>query len=281
MLYFLNNLYIRIILWGFFSWFAVDANSQSIIDAHDVEVTYNKTSSIVFPSVITSVDRGSSDLIAQKAKGVGNVLQLKANRKGFSETNLTVITADGMLHHFIVNYAEQPSSLTIEMNEVSKRTSGHIAPLIFQAEMTEDQFNSYADRILKTKKAISFHSDKKNKISIVLRGIYIHENTMFYHLRLANHSNINYDTDLLRFSIRDKSKIKRTASQEVELTPVFVFGDDKLLKGKHESDIVYALEKFTIPDAKHLNIEMLERNGGRNLNLLVNNRAIVNARLIP
>ena len=41
------------------------------------------------------------------------------------------------------------------------------------------------------------------------------------------------------------------------------------------------LEKFTIPDARHLVIELFEENGGRNLELLIKNRMIVNARPVP
>src|SRR5258708_37621952 len=98
MMYFLNNFYIRIILWAFFVLAATKAESQPVVESHNVEITYNKTSSLIFPTIIKSVDRGSRDVIVQKAKGVGNVLQLKAGKENFPETNLTVITSDGTLH---------------------------------------------------------------------------------------------------------------------------------------------------------------------------------------
>src|SRR5690349_15869235 len=89
-----------------------NALAQGTID-HRLEVSFNKTTSIVFPFSITSVDRGSPDILAQKVNGVENVLQLKAGQKDFKETNLTVITADGKLHHFTVNYAEETIKQTI------------------------------------------------------------------------------------------------------------------------------------------------------------------------
>src|SRR5690349_19985421 len=85
----------------------IAAQSQSF-SSQQVEVTDNKTSSIVFPVSITSVDRGSRDVLAQKVKGVTNVLHVKAGRQGFSDTNLTVIASDGRIHHFFVRYADQP-----------------------------------------------------------------------------------------------------------------------------------------------------------------------------
>jgi hypothetical protein len=61
-----------------------------------------------------------------------------------------------------------------------------------------------------------------------------------------------------------------------------VHGDTKKpIKGQSEIDLVYALKKFTIPDAKHLAIELFEENGGRNLELLIKNRMIVNAKPGP
>lgn len=46
---------------------------------------------------LKSVDRGSKDVLAQKAKGVESILQVKAAKTNFDETNLTVINADGKL----------------------------------------------------------------------------------------------------------------------------------------------------------------------------------------
>jgi hypothetical protein len=41
--------------------------------------------------------------------------------------------------------------------------------------------------------------------------------------------------------------------------------------------IVVALDKFTIPDAKYLAIEIGEKSGGRNLLMKVSNRKIIKA----
>jgi hypothetical protein len=43
---------------------------------------------------------------------------------------------------------------------------------------------------------------------------------------------------------------------------------------------VIALPKFTIPDGKYLSIQIMEKNGGRNLFLKVRNRKIMKAESI-
>lgn len=276
-MYFINNLYIRIILWGFFSWFATRANGQSRIESDTLQIAFNKTSSVVFPAVITSVDKGSRDILAQKAKGVGNVLQLKAGREKFPETNLTVITADGILHHFTVSYSEQPVTLTTDIGN-----PGYLpASLIFQTELTESDMENYSSGIVQAKRRIRFVNEGKDKINLSLCGIYIKDDVMFFQFKAANHSNIDYDIDLFKFYVRDKARIKRTASQEVEVKPIYVYGNDKKIKGKSSADLVYALQKFTIPESKYLDVEMFEQNGGRNIEMNIKNKTIVNARLLP
>ena len=270
------NTFLKIILGGLMLFLLKDANSQSPDQGQQLDVTYNKTVSICFPAVIKSVDRGSRDLMAQKAKGVENILQLKAARENFPETNLTVITADGLIHEFTVTYAREPDRLIVNTTGAETETKS----LIFETSMTESDFESYANTIIGSKRYIRFHSERKYKVGIALIGIYINEQTIFYHFRLSNSSNINYDVDFLRFYIKDKEKVKRTASQEVNVEPIYTFGNASFIEGKSSQDVVYALEKFTIPDSKHLVVEMYEKNGGRNLTLSVKNKTIVNARLV-
>jgi len=276
----LNKLYRSLVIISILS--AGYAHAQAPFESHALEITFNKTSSVIFPAVIKSVDKGSRDVLAQKAKGVENVLQLKAARENFPETNLTVITSDGGIHEFVVRYAKEPDQqvLNLENAPRSEWRGGRGEALIFQTDLTESQMERYAQAITKAQKPLVPLRDKQHKITLTLNSIYIQDNVIFYHIRMKNQSNINYDVDFLRFFIRDQVKVKRTASQEVPVTPLYVFGNDKLIKGNTTQDIVYALGKFTIPNAKRLVIEMFEKNGGRNVKLSIKNKTIVNARLV-
>lgn len=257
----------------------VIATAQDNIRTYPLEVTFNKTSSLIFPTIIKNVDRGSKDLLAQKAKGMGNVLQVKAGRIRFPETSLTVITADGVLHQFTVNYVDEPKTLNLQMP--AEQGNDNEKPIVFENEMTEDDFNRYAEFILSSRKSIRFQQTGKYKVALALKSIFIKDNTIFFHVRGKNTSNINYTIDFLRFYIRDNKKVNRTASQEVEVKPFFVNATPVEIKGKSINDWVFAVDKFTIPDAKHLVIEMFEHNGGRHLSLAISNRTLVKARALP
>ena len=67
-----------------------------MIPPYGLEVTYDKTTHIIFPSAVRYVDLGSANLIAGKADGAENVIRVKATVKNFrDETNMSVITESG------------------------------------------------------------------------------------------------------------------------------------------------------------------------------------------
>jgi hypothetical protein len=72
-----------------------------MIPPYALEVTFEKTTHIIFPAPVVYVDLGSAHLIAAKADGAENVLRVKAAVRGCdSETNLAVITSDGSFYAF-------------------------------------------------------------------------------------------------------------------------------------------------------------------------------------
>ena len=121
----------------------VFSKNASYIESYKLEVTYNKTTNLVFPAAITSVDRGSQDILVQKATGVENILRVKADVKDFTETSLSIITADGKLYSFIVNYVKQPAYLNINVGKFAPnqlqiiRTSQSRRDVIYSAPVMD------------------------------------------------------------------------------------------------------------------------------------------------
>src|SRR6478609_2380474 len=87
------------------------------IEPYKISVSFNKTSNLIFPNAIKSVDRGSSVILVQKARGVENILQVKAAQQGFAPTNLSVITGEGKFYSFIVDYANEPSPMNVNFTK--------------------------------------------------------------------------------------------------------------------------------------------------------------------
>lgn len=237
---------------------------SSFSQTSSLGITTNKTTSLIFPFAIKHVDRGTRDVLVQQVKEADNILLVKAADKDFSETNLTVVTSDGSTYNFAVNFENKPLLFVYNL------------PVQSSASLA-----TYANSILDNPKTMHGISARKWDMLVSVSGIYIKENTLFYQLELDNQSPIDYDIDFLRFYIRDKKKSKRTGIQENELKPVYIGGNTSQVKAQSKSVVVVALEKFTIPDAKFLAIEMNERNGGRHLSMKVNNKNIIRAIPLP
>lgn len=255
----------------------INTNIQvKAIAPYPLTITYSKTTNIIFPYAIISVDRGSKDVLAQKAEGVQNVLQVKAAKQSFLQTNLTVITADGKLNSFLIDYAEQPSILNLSLATGEKKN----ATAILSETVNQAEVQKYANLALVSREKVRGVKDKRFGIQVKLNGLFIHDDVMYLRISIANKTNINYNIGQLRFYIRDQKKSKRTATQELELKPLYVKDDSSVIVGQTEKVFAYAFPKFTIPDKKYLAIELMEKNGGRHLKLKVLNKTIIRAKLL-
>lgn len=229
----------------------------------NLSVTTDKTTSLIFPFPVKYVDRGTKDVIIQSIKEDDRILLVKAANKHFAETNLSVITDDGNVYQFTVSYSAQPPVLIMHLPPQQKASIASYASMIL---------NTPAKRIVKVE-----HGGITSKVT----GIFIKDNVIYYQLEVHNHSPLDFDVELLKFHVVDKKKSKRTAIQENELVPLLIIGNHSKVKAYNFSVVVVALQKFTIPDAKFLQIQLMEKNGGRHFNLKVYNSQILKARVLP
>ncbi|MFW0736861.1 conjugative transposon protein TraN [Flavobacterium sp. T12S277] len=238
-------------------------------DQYDnLQIGYSKTTSIVFPYSIKSVDKGSADVLVQKAKGVENILLVKAAKQYFFQTNLTVVTTDARLYVFVLNYDDNCPDLNIKAENAVAASKDVLFSMENENQKKIEQLASLA---LSKKKKTSGMEKSKFQIRLEVNGIFIHQNVLYLRVVFENKSKINYDIDQLRFFIRDQRKSKRTASQEIEILPLYTTSSSTVIPYKSEVIKVYALEKFTIPENKYLTLQLIEKNGGRHLEVNINN----------
>ncbi|MDR6761880.1 conjugative transposon TraN protein [Flavobacterium sp. 2755] len=234
----------------------------------NLQIGYSKTTSIVFPYPIKSIDKGSADVMVQKAKGVENILLVKAAKQDFFQTNLTVVTSDARLYVFVLNYDEGCPDLNIK----AENTMAAGKEILFSLENeNQKKIEQLASLALSKKKKTGGLKKSKFQISLEVNGIFIHEDVLYLRVVFENKSKINYDIDQFRFFIRDQRRSKRTALQEIEIQPLYGASSSGVIPYESEVIKVYALEKFTIPENKYLTLQLIEKNGGRHLEVNINN----------
>lgn len=260
-----------------------------MIPPHGLEITYDKTVHIIFPSPIKYVDLGSTNLIAGKADAAENVIRVKAAKKNFrDETNMSVITEDGNFYTFNVKYVDEPLLLNIEMydfiHDAETVNRPNNAMEIYLQELGNES-PRLVHLIMKSvhkqdKRRIKHIGCKRFGVQFLLKGLYAHNDLLYFHTQVKNETNVPFDVDFVTFKVVDKKVVKRTAMQEQVIYPLRAYNYVTRVDGKDTECTVYTLPKFTIPEDKKLVVEMYEKQGGRHQTFDVDNEDLVRAETI-
>ena len=230
-----------------------------------IDISEQQTTSLLFPYPIVSVDRGSQDILAQKPKGIENVLQIKAAQEQFMQSNLTVVTTDGKLYNFQICYSAEPGSLAYDFSSNGKQGSATL-----EEHEKADRINALASAAYHDRSRIII-KESDYDITFSITGMFVVDDYFFYRITIANESNISYDIDQLRFFVKDQKRSKRTASQEVDITPLAYWQLPEKIPARGVKTFIAVLPKFTIPDKKNLYLQLTEKSGGRHLQIKVRN----------
>ena len=260
-----------------------------MVPPYGLEVTYDKTTHIIFPSAVRYVDLGSPNLVAGKADGAENVIRVKAVVRNFrDETNMSGITESGSFYTFNVKYADEPLLLNIEMKDFihdgSKVNRPNNALDIYLKELGSESpklvqlINKSIHK--ENKRHVKHIGSKAFGIQYLLRGIYTHNGLLYFHTQVRNQSNVPFEVDFVTFKIVDKKVMKRTAIQEQIVFPLRAYNYATLVAGNKDERTMFTFDKFTIPAGKVLVVELNEKSGGRHQSFTVESEDIVRAKVI-
>lgn len=257
-----------------------------MIPPYGLEVTFSKTVHIIFPASIRYVDLGSNNIIAGKAGTSENILRVKASVRQFeTETNMAVITDEGSYYTFNIKYADEPEKLNIEMKDfmhdgITTNRPNNSMEIYLQELGSESPRLVYLINrsIYKNDKRLVKHiGSKRFGIQYLLKGIYSHNNLLYLHTSIKNSSNVPFDVDFVRMKIVDKKIAKQTAIQEMVIYPLRAYNFTSTVGGNQLERTVFTIDKITIPNDKHLIIELFEKNGGRNQSFVIENEDLLRA----
>ena len=255
------------------------------IEPYKMEVTYDKTSHLIFPTAIRYVDLGSEYLIAGKAEDAENVLRVKAKVRDFEpETNFSVITNDGRFYSFNVYYSSYPEAMSYDLLTMQKAVDKANGNDVLFEELGNNS-PSLAGLLLETiykndNRIVKHIGAKSFGIQFILKGIYIHNGKYYFHTELRNKTNVPFQIDFINFKVVDKKVAKRTVVQERPMIPLRTYKPLDEIGGKLTEQNVFLLDQFTIADDKVLLIEIFEKNGGRHQTLQIENSDLIKAHLI-
>ena len=212
-----------------------------VVLPYGLDVTFDKTVHLIFPSAIRYVDLGSQNIIAGKAEDAENVLRVKASVKDF------LSPTDGRL----------PSN----RSDIYFKELGNESPVLVKLMMQTIYQND--------KRTIKHIGAQQFGMKFLLRGLYAHNGLLYFHTRMENGTNMPYSVDFITFKVVDKKMAKRTAIQEQVLQPLRAYHQVMQVRGMGSEHTVFALEQFSLAEDKQLEVTLYERNGGRTLTFYV------------
>lgn len=259
-----------------------------VVQPYGLDVTFDKTVHLIFPSAVRYVDLGSQNIIAGKAEDAENVLRVKAAVKDFeTETNMSVICEDGSFYAFNVKYADEPEKLSVEMKDFLSTTEERLPSN--RADIYFKELGNESPVLVKLMMQTIYQNDKRTikhigtqqfGMKFLLRGLYAHNGLLYFHTRMENGTNMPYSVDFITFKVVDKKVAKRTAIQEQVLQPLRAYHQVMQVKGKDSEHSVFVLEQFALSEDKQLEVTLYERNGGRTLTFYVGQEDLLLAKKI-
>jgi conjugative transposon TraN protein len=230
-----------------------------------LQVAQNKTTTLVFPAAIQSVDRGNEQIIVQKANNY--ILRVKADTVFSDTTNLTIITTDGKLYSFLVSYHPSPAQLTVDFGSgerVAKDTA----------------LTAACVDVVKKRNYLHGIQFESGKVRMSLSGVFTDGSVLYCKLRIENASAILFEAGRARVFTTGRQKTKRRPVQDRETALLMVYEQCPVIKNKQSCALIVVTPKAALAEGQALRIELQEKGGERHLALTIPNKYIINANLI-
>lgn len=116
-------------------------------------------------------------------------------------------------------------------------------------------------------------------LELALRGVWLDQGLLWFGMDLKNEAAIAYTPAYVRWYIRDRRKLRRTAMQEVPLEPLVSPGL-VTVGGNSAVHCWTGFRPFAIGKDKELVVEIGEKDGGRTLVMAMDHRMILRAKSV-
>lgn len=260
--------------------------SLPLLAGNKIEVRANNVTQVILPGEIEYFKGGflPEDFLIEQIR---NVLYITPVYAGVNKTNVCVVTKNGMYFSLDIIYNEDVATTSYLLNpsEAFYKADNTITHYARDStpihQVIKDTLSRLVDNILKEEGFITTNNTVRYKnFFFFLKGIYVCDNTIFIRLNANNKSNIKFDFDYVAFYINTEKRKKNTSSEQLQLFPTKDFNFINSLESGRNQDIVFAFNKFTIGSGKILNIDLIEKDGERNLSIKIDDRLLLDAKKI-
>lgn len=243
---------------------------------------------LFFPSEIRQGIVGADNFVFSYNKDKGQTLGLLKASKG-TLSNLLVITSDGNVYSYIIQYAEVLNELNrfVTLSErIGDENKGkmmasperdsipssvlHATSILknsikIERKKYSPQFLQKSCATLLQRPERRNNVKRKDGISLGIKNLVYYEDLVFLQLELKNDSGIDYEIDDLKVAVVSGHDKRKASFQSLPLNSQYVFKIPNKIRNGETSRFVYVLPKFTLGDNEKLELRLSELKGNREL----------------
>jgi hypothetical protein len=176
---------------------------------------------------------------------------------------------DGRFYSFVVNYSDSLSSFNYSF------CSG--TPRVQFSGVGGDVARLDSDVVsLVARKGFLRDGGSDGGMRLVLRGLYNKDDLLWMVFGAKNRSTTDFERESLRISIEDHRRVRRSAVQSLELSPVLVHGGD-FVGGGRRIPMVVAMRRVMLTRGRRMVVEWREAGGGRRVRIVVSRKQLLRA----
>lgn len=235
-----------------------------------VYVSNHKVTALFFNApveVISNPDEGI--VINQKAP---DILTIKASSPTFSLKGIELRGRNNQqLYHIPVVYSYGRAGRTYRITDPKPITTKTVKKDNPWQKLLNDLTNGKRHRVA--------DHQKVSKVKAWADQLSVADNRILLRVDLRNRSNLPYQMDFIRFYIRDRKSVARTATHEAEIVPFIqtLKKEEEVILPDQETALAFGFPRFSLNEGQDLNIQIYERNGNRNLYLKISEKDIEQA----
>lgn len=252
---------------------------DEIASSRPIAISDTKTTHLIFNNKIRYLDIGSRYFVTDtienivKVKHIGGDFTEKEEEK---KTNITIITQNGDYYSIPLFFERDITNTTYQLNP-----SKHAYNVSIKQE--QKKIGKY-EICHFSRKAISNYNIKGNRdlLPTKVSGIFYKGDYIAIRVEVKNFSTIDLDIDhfLFRF-IKNKRYAKDIVYQERVLRPVLVCNKTEKVKGDGGVEVFsFVFDKFTPNNDEKLQIEIIEKNGGRSTTITIPRKKLLKPQTI-
>ncbi|SIT15713.1 Bacteroides conjugative transposon TraN protein [Zobellia uliginosa] len=239
-----------------------------------------KTTHLIFKNKIKYLDIGSRYFVTDtienivKVKHIGGDFIEKNEEK---KTNITIITQDGDYYSIPLFFERDITNTTYKLDH-SLNNNNNILMKNEQKKMGMYEMCHFS------RKEVSNYNIKGNRDLLLSKvsGIFYRGDYIAIRLVVKNFSTIDLNIDhfLFRF-MKDKRYAQDIVYQERVLRPVLICNETDKVRGTGGIEVFsFVFEKFTPNNNEKLQIDIIEKNGGRSTTIVIPRKKLLKPRVI-